>query len=439
MKKPHWSNRLSFIITTAAFAIGLGNIWRFPYITGEGGGGAFLLIYLGLVFLIGIPILLTEIALGRMSQAQPLKGYGLLSGKKYWNGLGWLSVIACLLIMGYYVMILSWVLIYFAENLMGTTQVERFSDHFDGIVSNQALVFPVILGIMLLAGLIVKGGLQKGLERYSKWMMIALIFIIIAIAIWASTLEKALDAYHWYLYPDFSKISLNVVIVALGQLFFSIGIGMAIAFAFGSYTSPKENLITSTLWIVLLDTIFAILAGFMIFPAIFTLGMAPDSGPNLIFITMATVFSKITQGQIVGSAFFLLLFFGGFTSLIAAIQGLKDSFVEKFDMSSSRALWMVIGIIILISLPCVFSYVDKPFVFLGFTFYEFIDYLTSIIMLPLGGLLIVLFAGYIVGPQKLKTHISSGAEHFRFWKYWSLIIKVIVPFSVLVILLNSLF
>jgi NSS family neurotransmitter:Na+ symporter len=440
MKTPHWTNRLSFIITTAAFAIGIGNIWRFPYITGEGGGGAFLLVYIGLVFLVGIPILLTEIALGRMSDARPLTGFRKLGGRRYWNGIGWVGLLANLLIMGYYVMILAWVLIYGYECLSGNLQkmeASEFSGHFDSIVSDQLLVLLVVAGIMLLAAFIVSRGLQNGLERYSKWMMIAFMIIIAALALWATTLEGAAAGYAWYLTPDFSKINLDVVLTALGQLFFSVGVGMAIAFAFGSYTDRKENLIVSTVWIIFLDTLFAVLAGFMIFPALFTLGLAPDSGPNLVFITMASVFSALPLGSVIGSVFFLLLFLGGFTSLIASIQGVKDSFEEKFDLSFSQALGLSVGIIFLIAVPSAFSYVENPWLIFGKTFYGFIDFLTSIVMLPLSGLLIILFGGYVVGANKLKEHISQGAENFRFWRYWGVIVKIVVPVSMLIILLNS--
>ena len=194
MSKNNWSNRFSFIITTSAFAVGLGNIWRFPYIAGEGGGGAFLLVYLILVLLIGIPILLIEIGLGRMSQTTPLLGFEKLSGKKIWNGLGWLGIIANLLIMSYYVMIMAWIVVYFYESLIGNLarlETANLSNHFNTIASNLDRILLVIFAVMLLASLIVSRGLQKGLERYSKLMMVGLIVMLISLAIWAATLEGA--------------------------------------------------------------------------------------------------------------------------------------------------------------------------------------------------------------------------------------------------------
>lgn len=440
MSKNNWSNRLSFIITSSAFAIGLGNIWRFPYIAGEGGGGAFLLVYLLLVLLIGIPILTIEIGLGRMSKTTPLLGYEKLSGKKIWNGLGWLSVVASLLIMSYYVMIMAWIVVYFYESLTGNLAglaIANLSSHFDSIASNLSRIILVVIAIMVSAALIVSRGLQAGLERYSKIMMVGLVIMLIGLAIWAATLDGAAQGYRWFLAPDFSKISFEVIMSALGQLFFSVGVGMAIAFAFGSYTDEQENLISSTIWIVFADTFFAILAGLLIFPAIFSFGLTPDSGPNLIFVTMASVFGKLEMGAWLGATFFLLLFLAGFTSLISCIQGLKDSFIDKYNLSENKALFLVSSIITSISIPVVFSYADNPIQIFGMNLFGFLDYLTNTIMLPLGGLLIALFSAYVIGFEKLKTHIQIGAGNIKIGAYWKFIIQVVIPLALFIILLNG--
>lgn len=440
MSKNNWSSRLSFIITTSAFAIGLGNIWRFPYVVGEGGGGAFLLVYLLLVAFIGIPTLMIEIGLGRMAQTTPLIGYGKLSGKKVWNGLGWLGVIASLLIMSYYVMIMAWIAIYFYESLTGhlsALETENLPNHFDNIASNLSMVILVVLGIMTLAALIVRKGLQSGLERYSKGMMIGLIVLLLGLAVWAATLDGAIEGYRWFLAPDFSKINFEVIISALGQLFFSVGVGMAIAFAFGSYTSKQENLVSSTIWIVLADTFFAILAGFLIFPAIFSFGLAPDSGPNLIFVTMASVFGDLQYGPWIGAIFFLLLFLAGFTSLISSIQGLKDSFIDKYQLTDINGLLLVTGIITLISIPVVFSYSENPFQVFGMTTFGLLDYLTNTIMLPLGGFFIAIFGAYLIGFKKLQSHLQTDMKNVKISGYWKYIIQWVIPLALLIILLNG--
>lgn len=441
MSNNRWSNKFSFIITTSAFAIGLGNVWRFPYVAGEGGGAAFLLVYLVLILLIGIPILTIEIALGRMSKTTVLLGFGKLGKKPFWDSIGWLGAVSCILIMGFYIMIMAWIGIYLWECLSGEISrlpVASIPDHFDKVASNLSMVIIVIFSIMLAAFFVVRQGLKSGLERYAKGMMFGLIILILGLSIWAATLDGAVEGYRWLLSPDFSKINFQVIMSAMGQLFFSVGVGMAVTFVFGSYTSTKDNLVSSTIWIVLADTFFAFLSGLMLFPAIFSFNLSPDSGPNLIFVTMATVFNKLEYGWIIGAVFFLLLFLAGFSSLISAIQGLKDSFKDRYKLSDNMALLYVIGSIVVISIAAVFSYSDNPFLIFDKTVFEVLDYVTSTIMLPLGGLLTVLFAGHIVGYKKLRIHLLEGTKTLKLQGFWKIVLIWILPLSLITILLNGL-
>jgi len=441
MAQPRWSNRIAFVITTTAFAIGLGNIWRFPYVAGEGGGGAFLLVYILLIALVGIPIFLTEISLGRMAGSGPLTGFGKLGGRKEWNLIGWVGVSGTILVMSYYVMILAWILIYFwsciTKHLTSLPEGDLPS-YFDQVVSNQPLVLLVIALIMAGAVYITRHDLQKGLERHSRWMLFSLLVLIVALAIWSFTLEGAAEAYRWYLRPDFDRINSQVILSALGQMFFSVGVAMVVVFAFGSYTSPQENLVQTTIWVVIADTAIAILAGFMIFPALFTFGLDPDSGSNLIFITMAHVFQDIPYGEWVGAAFFVLLFLGGFTSLITSIQGAEYGLTDRFGWSKDKSLVIISLTIFILAIPVCFSYVENPIQIFGRHFFSFFDLITNSIMLPLGGLLIVLFGAYVVGAKRLSDHVSSGSESAGFLRWWRFLIKVIAPIAMVAILLNSL-
>ncbi|MEM7486192.1 MAG: sodium-dependent transporter [Bacteroidota bacterium] len=442
MSKNQWSSKFSFIITTSAFAIGLGNIWRFPYVAGEGGGAAFILVYIVLMFLIGIPILTIEIALGRMSNTTILLGFGKMVKKNNWNGIGWLGTVSCILIMGFYVMIMAWIAIYLWECLSGEISrlpVSEITGHFDGVASNLPMVITVILTIMLIVFFVVRQGLKNGLERYAKVMMFGLIILMIGLCIWAATLNGASEGYHWLLSPDFSKINFRIIMNALGQLFFSVGVGMAVAFVFGSYTNKNENLVNSTTWIVLADTFFALLAGLMLFPAIFSFNLQPDSGPNLIFVTMATVFNQLEHGWAIGTLFFLLLFLAGFTSLISCIQGLKDTFKDKYNLSDAIALLLVIGCIIGIAILAVFSYSDNPLLLFGKTVFETLDYTTSTMLLPLSGLLTAVFAGHIIGFDKLRLHLLTGTKTLKIRAYWKVILLWVLPLALLIILINGLF
>jgi len=439
MMAKQWSNRFSFIISASAFAIGLGNIWRFPYITGESGGGAFLLVYLLLAAVIGLPILLIELGLGRMSKSSPLTGFGRLTGKPKWNGIGWLGVAAGLLIKMYYVMILAWIAIYFLQSLSGTLtelQPAQLANHFDSVAGNSLNIFGAILVIVILAVLVVRKDLAKGLEPVARVLMTLLFGLILVLAIWSCTLDGTAEGLRFYLTPDFSKLSIDVFLSALGQLFFSVGVGMAAAFVFGSYTSANENLISSTIWIVLADTLIAILAGFMIFPALFTYGLSPDSGPNLIFITMGTFFNNMAAGRIFASLFFLLLFIAGFTSLISVMQGLKESLSDRFGFKSDRALYLVASLVFLGSIPMVYSFAVNPIQIAGKTIYELFDFLTNSVMLPLTALMLILFGAYVIGFEKLVTALASNSK-FKISNYWSPVIKYLIPAFVFVIFLKA--
>ncbi|UII79981.1 sodium-dependent transporter [Flagellimonas sp. CMM7] len=441
MSNNRWSSKFSFIITTSAFAIGLGNVWRFPYVAGEGGGAAFLLVYLVLILLVGIPILTIEIALGRMSKTTVLLGFGKLGKKPFWNSIGWLGAIACILIMGFYIMIMAWIGIYLWECLSGEISklpISSISGHFDQVASNLSVVIAVTFAIMIAVFFVIRQGLKSGLERYAKGMMFGLVVLILGLSIWAATLDGALEGYRWLLSPDFSKINFKVIMSAMGQLFFSVGVGMAVTFVFGSYTNTKDNLVSSTIWIVLADTFFAFLSGLMLFPAIFSFNLSPDSGPNLIFVTMATVFHKLEYGWAVGAVFFLLLFLAGFSSLISAVQGLKDSFKDRYKLSNNAALLSVIGSILLVSIAAVFSYTDDPLLIFGKTVFEILDYTTSTILLPLGGLLTVLFAGHIIGYKKLRGHLLEGTKTLKLHSFWKVVLLWILPLSLIIILLNGL-
>ena len=338
-------------------------------------------------------------------------------------------------------MIMAWIGVYLWESLSGEIerlQISGISEHFDNVASNLTVVIAVILIIMLAAFFVLRQGLKLGLERYAKSMMLGLIVLILGLSIWAATLDGAGEGYRWLLTPDFSKINFQVIMRALGQLFFSIGVGMAVTFVFGSYTNNKDNLVSSTIWIVLADTFFAFLSGLMLFPAIFSFNLSPDSGPDLIFVTMASVFNKLEYGWAVGAVFFLLLFLAGFTSLISAIQGLKDSFKDRYGLSENFALLSIIGSIVFISIAVVFSYSDSPFLIFGKTVFEVLDYMTSTIMLPLGGLLTVLFAGHVIGYKRLKVHLLEGTQTLKLRSFWKVVLIWILPLSLIFILVNGL-
>jgi len=435
-----WSSRFAFILTSAAFAIGLGNIWRFPYIAGENGGGAFLLMYILLVLVVGIPLLTIELALGRMAGITPLVGFYRLTGKRVTNLVGWLGILGNFLIMWFYVMVLAWILVYFGESLTGELArktAEELPAHFGAITGNLPLIIGLNFGILFLTWLVVRRGLQQGLERYSRYMMIGLMTMLLGLTIWAATLDGAMEAYRWYLTPDFSRLSPKTLVLGMGQMCFSVGVGMGISFVFGSYTGRAEHLLSSAAWIAGLDTLIAIIAGLMIFPILFTFGLSPEAGPNLVFISLASVFGQWSFGGVLGAIFFLLLFFSGFTSLIASVQGLKDTVHDRFGWSESSSLLVIVGSIFLGSVPVVFSFADPPWQVAGRTVFTAVDTLASTIMLPLSALLLGLMAAYIIGYNRLRDNLDAGTVSGKIGNRARWLVAIVLPIALVLIFLSG--
>ncbi len=378
-----------------------------------------------------------------MAQDSPLLGYGRMAGNRAWNGLGWLEVAAGLFVMGYYVMIMAWVVVYFLECLSGTLISNTGADyagHFGTVTENLPWVSLYTLLLLLACGIVVGFGLKKGIERLALWLMPLLLLLVVALGIWALSLNGARPGVQWYLHTDFTKINLNTILAALGQLFFSIGVGFSTAFVFGSYSGPDDDIVASTGLAVMADTLVAFLAGFMIFPALFAFSLPPDAGPSLVFITMAQLFAELPYGQAFGALFFLLLFLAGFTSLAATIEGITESFSGYFLWARRRSILLVLLLIGLLAAPNILSFARGRFSSLwGRSFYDWMDFLTNSIMLPLGGLLIVLFSTYVLRFSDFQKAANQGAVFFRISASWAFLSRFLIPLGLLAILLNSLF
>ena len=389
----------------------------------------------------GIPLLITEASLGRLAAESPLTGFGKTSGNKRWNAIGWLEISASLLILGYYIMIMAWVAIYGWEILSGkllATPPEAYSSMFTSLTGSFPKVFLTTVLICAFSGWVVTRGLQKGLERASKIMMPLLFLLIIGLGAWSVSIDGAAEGIRWYLDFDFSKITSEALLAAVGQLFFSIGIGFSTAYVFGSYMSREEDLVYSTGMVVLMDTLVAFLAGFMIFPALFAFDIPPDSGPNLVFITMSNLFSVLPFGQLFGSLFFLLLFMAGITSVISNVEAVVYSIGERFLFSRNSSVFLVLVIIVVLSIPNTLSFSEtRPFGFFGATFYDWMDFLTNMVLLPLAGLLLLIFGTYILGFERLREATNQGSRLFKMEKYWSVLLKFVIPLIIVTILING--
>ena len=441
MSNPSWSNRLAFILTASSFAVGLGNIWRFPYMVGSGGGGAFLLIYILLAAGIGFPILLSEFSLGRMSKSSPLTGFSKISGNKRHNAIGWISVVATTLMLGFYVMIMAWIGIYFYGCLTGhiLTISDDFNGHFNQVSGSFSQVFLISLAILFLSIVILMQGLKKGIEALAKIFMPILFALIIILGIWSSSQPGAWEGIAWYLTPDLSKIDMEVILGALSQVFFSVGIGMTTVFVFGSYSGKNQNIILDSSVVIFVDTLVAFLAGFVIFPVLFSYGISPDSGPSLLFITMTNLIAEMPFGLVFGSLFFFLLMVAGLTSVVTVIEGISQSLKDRFSLSQSKALWICLAAVTFLLIPNILSHTDSIFSDLnGKSFFGWTDLLSNSILLPIAGLCIVLFASYIVGFDKFSLETNIGSTKTKVRSSWRLIWQVLIPICIIIILIYGL-
>lgn len=416
--KRGFTSRLGFILSMAAFSIGIGNLWKFPYVVGNSGGGAFLLVYILMVLFVGIPVFLIELTLGRSSQLSPIAGMKKLTGKKKtgWTAIGWLGVVSIFLIVGYATMIVgAWTLGYLYKILTGELKgldaagmAEMFGKYSG---SWGSIVFSLLCSILLL--LCLNSGVKKGVERVCSILLPLLFIIMIALAIYANTLPGALDGLKWYLTPDFSKINASVISTAATQVFFSIGIGMLCAFVYGSYITKDTNLTQSVVITGVLDTCIAILAGLICTPALFAFNIEPTVGPSLIFVTLPQLFNAMGSfGNIFGAVFMLCVFFAGFTSVLGGEEALVATIADSTGMDRKKISMIVVGIVFVLSIFFTMSFGDTPladFKILGLGFFDFADFIASGICLTLGSIVMLAFVLFKWGFKKFKDEANAGA------------------------------
>ena len=442
-----WRTRWGFILAAAGWSIGLGNIWRFPYITGKYGGGAFVLLYLVCMFVIAIPLFVAELSLGRASKSSITTGYRKLAPKKLWFLGGWFGVISITLVLSYYTMIMSWVAAFLIKTIraqyFGMT-ANQVGELFENITARSGEVFLWQIAIYVVLGIIVSRGIVKGIESFCKIAMPLLFFMLICLGIYSLTLPGALKGIEFYLKPDFTKITGEAVLVAIGQVFFSVGIGYGATWVYGSYLGRKTNIPGDATRIALLDTLGALLAGFVIFPAAFAFGVNPDSGYNLIFVTLPNVFGKMPGGIVFGILFFSLLFIAALTSAIATPECVASLLMDelKWDRSKSRAkaVWIVLFGCFILGIPTVLSFSIWSHIRLfGLNIFGFVEYFSINILLVLAALTMALFVGWSLGIKKFMVMANEGAKNMLVKPFWGVLIKYIIPILILAVVLGEIF
>jgi NSS family neurotransmitter:Na+ symporter len=426
-----FSGKFGIIAAAAGSAIGLGNIWRFPYVLGENGGAAFLLIYLGFVLIIGVPVMISELLIGRKAQLNVFGAFRKLAPTQHWYLIGIMGVGAAFLILAFYSVVAGWTLHYVylsVTNVLSGKSPDEMIAVFEKV---QATKWHSIAWTLLFMGgtaYIVKSGIEKGIEKYTKILMPLLLIIILLLSVRAVTLEGASEGISFLFYPDFSKINSSVVLEALGQAFFSLSIGMGVIVTYGSYIKKGESLGGTALSVSLADTGIAILAGVAIFPAAFAFGMEPDQGPGLVFVTLPNVFNQMTGGAVFGFMFFVLLAIAAFTSSISLLEVVVAYFTEELKFSRKRGTWIAAGIISFLAILCALSS----------TVFGSFEYVSSNLLLPLGGLLVVLFVGWVLGKKLTIEEIEADGKKAHYYRWFAFIIKFVAPIAIALVFLNGL-
>lgn len=441
-----WGSRIGFILATVGWSVGLGNIWKFPYVTGKYGGGAFVIIYLVFLALIGIPLFTVEVSLGRKSQSSPTTGFKKLAPGKPWVLGGWFGMLGGIFIFSYYTMIIGWVVAYLFKTITGSyfgMNPDNINQMFSDFTSSTGTVIIWQIIVMVILGIIVCRGLVNGVEKFSKIMMPILFFFLVALSIYALTLPGALKGLSFYLKPDFSKLNMEACLVALGQVFLSIGVGQGASWIYGSYLDKKSNIVGDSIIIGSMDTLCALLAGLIIFPTAFAFGVSPDAGPGLIFVTLPNIFANMTGGIIFGTLFFFLVTIAAFSSAIAFVEAISSWIMDQFnwDRSKSRikAVWIAIIGTFILGIPSLMAMGPLSNIkWFGKDMFSFIDYLSSNIFLVLAGLIMAIYVGWSMGITKFKEITNSGTKKIKVKNYWGPWLKYVLPLVILYIFIKGL-
>ncbi|SES70376.1 sodium-dependent transporter [Anaerobranca gottschalkii] len=437
-KREQWGSRLGFIFAAAGSAIGLGNIWRFPTRVGENGGGAFVLIYLLIMFAIGIPVMISEFVVGRKGQKNIVGSFTSIKKTPLWYGVGFMGVLSGFLILSFYSVIAGWGVSYIFKFITGTFSGNVDTESiFVGLITNPTQPLFWHLVFMAMTTFIVLKGIGDGIEKYSKLLMPTLLGLLVLLAIRALTLDGAWEGVIWYLKPDFSEIKADTILASLGQVFFSLSLGMGAMITYGSYLSKKEDIPGNAVLISLADLLIAVLAGFIIIPAVFAFGLEPGAGAGLVFMTLPAVFGAMPFGNFFGFLFFVLLTIAALTSAISLLEVVVAYFIDEVKWDRKKAALIVGTIIFLMGIPVSLS--QGGITIANIDFLDLFDKITSLVFLPLGGLMTVIFVGWVWGGKNALEEIRQEGVKFELGNAWLFLIKYVLPIVLLYILISGLF
>ena len=445
-ERANFGSRLGIILATAGSAVGLGNVWRFPTMAGENGGAAFILVYVLCVIMLGIPCMLNEFIIGRRAQANTARAYERLANGTPWRFIGYFGVFTGFLIAGYYCVVSGWCLHYVVASISGQLDGSpaAVEQHFNDFSANPWQPIVYLLVFFLITHFVIVRGVEKGIEKASKLMMPLLFILLIIIAIASCLLPNASEGISFLFSPDFSKVDSNVLLGALGQAFYSLSLGMGCLCTYASYFSRDTHLTKSAVQIVSIDTLIAILAGLMIFPAVFSVGGKTDAGASLVFITLPNVFSQAFSavplvGTIIALLFYLLLSVAALTSLISLHEVSTAFFHEELKISRRRGATIVTVLCSIIGVFCSLSFYNSDISLFGMSLFNLFDFTTGQIFLPLGGFLTCLFLGWYVPKSIVHEEFTNGGTlRGRFFGFYLFCVRFICPLCILLIFFHQL-
>lgn len=436
-----FATRIGFILAAAGSAIGLGNIWKFPYVTGANGGGAFLLLYLGMVFTIGLSVMMAEMAIGRAAERNPVGAFAKLKGGA-WVGVGYMGVVTGFIILSFYSVVGGWTLAYALKAISGEltgADPTALGEIFGSFISStsEPLVYHAIF--MAMTAFVVGAGIGRGIERAGKFLMPVLLALLLLLIVQSLRLEGAAEGLIFFLTPDFSKVTADTVVAAMGQAFFSLSLGMGAILTYGSYLSRRVYLPGAAVAVTALDTTIAVLAGLLIFPAVFAFGMDPAAGPGLTFITLPAVFGQMPGGAWLELAFFVLLAVAALTSAVSLLEVVVAYFVDEKRAQRGRATTITAFAIFLLGIPSSLALgVMGDVTLFGKNFFDLMDYLASNILLPVGGILIAVFAAWVVWPRMIDEVSGLERSTFLLAGVWRLMLGVMAPVGIAWVLISGL-
>ena len=439
-----WSSPWLFILAATGSAVGLGNIWRFPYVTGENGGGAFVLLYLFFVFFMGLPILLSEILIGKRAQKNPVNAMKLVAlesgAGERWKIIGALGVLAGCLILSFYSVIAGWCLSYVYDYLIGaklSLSIREAENKLSNLTSSSVKLILWHSFFMFVTVLIVSRGLKKGFELATKLLMPILFLMLLILVFYAIFIGDLLSTITYLFKPDFTRLTAKTILLAMGQAFFSLSIGMGAIMVYGSYLPKNISAKKCAISIAFADTSVALLAGFAIFPIVFAYGLEPTQGPGLVFVTLNVAFSEMAFGRFFGLIFFLLLSIAAWTSSISLIEPGVAWLYEAFNLSRSKASAVLGFIIWLVGLGSVFSFnIWSDLKLFGMNFFENVEFVSTSLILPFGGMMLVIFVGWFMNKRIVVSELNFSSSTL-FNTLFIFLVKYLAPIGVLIVLIEN--